>query len=262
MPFLTLPTGKLHYTDTGNGDPLILLHANPGDSRDFDAVITALAEKFRVLALDWPGYGNSDVPSPVESTSITLYLNVMIAFMDALAITRASFIGNSVGGNVAARLAATAPDRVSRLVLVSPGGFTPHDALSRAFCRLQGSVLSIPPKMFARLYLKHRNAWTEAMLERARTPHSTSDCLAVNRALWRGFGLAESDLRDIAGRIKAPTLLMFGEHDPLIPAKKDGAVASRSIPASKNIVLPCGHAAFAEVPKQFLAAVMEFFRAP
>lgn len=262
MPVLTLPAGKLHYTDTGDGDPLILLHANPGDSRDFDAVIPALAEKFRVLALDWPGYGKSDAPSPPASASIPLYLSVIVTLMDALSITRASFIGNSMGGNVAARLAATAPDRVSRLVLVSPGGFTPHDALSRAFCRLQGSVLSIPPKVFARLYLKHRNAWTEAMLERARTLHSTSDYLAVNRALWRGFGLAESDLRDIAGRIKAPTLLMFGEHDPVIPARKDGAVASRSIPAAKNSVLPCGHAAFAEVPEQFLAAVMDFLRAP
>lgn len=108
MPFLTLPTGKLHYTDTGNGDPLILLHANPGDSRDFDAVISALAEKFRVLAVDWPGYGKSDTPSPPAPASIPLYLSVIVTLMDALSITRASFIGNSVGGNVAARLATTA----------------------------------------------------------------------------------------------------------------------------------------------------------
>jgi pimeloyl-ACP methyl ester carboxylesterase len=260
MPFVTTPTGRLHYMDAGSGEPLILLHANPGDSRDFDAVVTALAENFRVLALDWPGYGLSDVPSPPASASIPLYLSVLVSFMDALAIPRASFIGNSVGGNVAARMAATAPDRLSRLVLVSPGGFTPHDALSRTFCRLQSSVVSIPPKVFARVYLKHRNTWTERMLERADALHSTPDCLSVNRALWRGFGSADSDLQGIAGRIKAPTLLIFGEHDPVIPAKKDGAVASRCIPAAKNIVLPCGHAAFAEVPEQFLPAVTDFLR--
>lgn len=262
MPFLTLPVGKLHYTDTGDGEPLILLHANPGDSRDFEAVIPALAKKFRVLALDWPGYGNSDVPSPAESTSIPLYRNVLTSFMEALAIPRAAFIGNSVGGNVAARLAATMPEKVSALVLVSPGGFTPHNALSRGFCRLQGSALSIPPRVFAGLYLKRHTPWAQAMLDRASTLQSTPERLTVNRALWRGFGSADSDLRSVAPRIIAPTLLVFGAHDPVIPAKKDGVLASDCMPTAKKIIMPCGHAAFAEVPEQFLAAVSDFLRTP
>ena len=63
MPHVALPSARVHYTAHGEGAPLVLLHANPGDSRDFEAVIPALACTHRVLALDWPGYGASDLPA-------------------------------------------------------------------------------------------------------------------------------------------------------------------------------------------------------
>ena len=258
MPTVDLPSGAVHYVESGQGVPLILLHANPGDSLDFQAVIPALAQHYRVLAIDWPGYGRSAVPDQLQVVSAHFFYNVLREFLTALALPPALFIGNSLGGNAAARLGIESPELVRGLVLVSPGGFTPHNFITRAFCKFQGSRFAFSPRFFAERYLKHRTATVNAMLERAATSQATAARIAINRAVWRSFTEPEHDLRQSASSIKAPTLLLFGKHDPVIPAKKDGAVAARSIPGAQLIVMSSGHAPFAEVPEAFLAEVLPF----
>lgn len=258
MPKVTLSTGPVFFESRGEGPPLVLLHANPGDHRDYAAVIPALAERFRVIALDWPGYGASAPPADVDAVSIPSLVGVLREFLDALALASAILIGNSVGGTVAARFAIESPERVRALVLVAPGGFTPHSWLTRRFCEWQGSRWALSPALFARLYLRHRPPAVQAMLARAATQHATPACRALNRALWRRFALPESDLRETARALSVPTLLLFGTHDPAIPAARDGAVAARTVPGAGFVALPCGHAPFAEVPERFLAEVDAF----
>ncbi len=261
MPILTTPNGALHFREQGQGAPLLLLHANPGDSRDFEAVTPALAERYRVLALDWPGYGQSSMPARPADLGVLDFYEVLLTLLKALNLSQVSLIGNSVGGNAAARLAAERPDMVRSLVLVAPGGFTPHNAVTRGFCKFQGSRFALSPRRFAGLYLKLRNSTTNAMLDRASAEQATPARLEMNRALWRSFGRPENDLRDLASRIAAPTLLLFGQKDIAIPANKDGAVAQRCIPHAQFASLPCGHAPFAEMPERFLAEVLPFLEA-
>ncbi|MCX5688778.1 MAG: alpha/beta hydrolase [Planctomycetota bacterium] len=258
MPSVKLPTGSVYYTEHGQGVPLVLLHANPGDSKDFEAVVPALSRTYRVLALDWPGYGQSAPPPQLELVGVLFFYQVLREFLAALALPPAFFIGNSLGGNAAARLAAASPELVRGLVLVAPGGFTTPSFVSRNFCKLQGSRFSLSPHCFARLYLKHRTATTRAMLERASTTQAAAPQIALNRAVWRGFATPDNDLRTVAPKIKAPTLLLFGKGDPVIPAGRDGKVAVQCIPSAQCNALPCGHAAFAEVPELFLEAVQPF----
>lgn len=258
MPSLTLPSARIHYTSTGEGPPILLLHANPGDGRDFDAVIPELAERHRVLALDWPGYGRSDPPAHPDTVSVAFLERVLGEFVDALGLPPALLIGNSVGGNVAVRLAAQRPERVRALVLVAPGGFTPQNALTRTFCRWQGSRLALSPRLFARMYLAKRTPVTRAMLARAATLQASPTCTSVNRALWRSFGLPESDLRAVAGNVTCPVLLVFGSRDPVISAKRDGRIATACLPDARLVTLQCGHAPFAEIPDAFLDVVMPF----
>lgn len=262
MPSVNLPTGSVHYSEHGRGTPLVLLHANPGDGRDFEAVIPALSRDYRVLALDWPGYGRSDMPAGPEAATVLLYYQVLREFLAALSLSPAYFIGNSVGGNAAARLAAESPELVKGLVLVAPGGFTRPNFITRAFCRLQGSRFSFSPRRFAGMYLRRRNTTTAAMLQRAATIQVTPERLALNRALWRSFGNpGENDIRELSGAIECPVLLIFGKRDPVISAKRDGEVAARCMPSARFKVLSCGHAAFAEVPERFLAEVRPFLAA-
>ncbi len=258
MPTVNLSTGAVHFSEHGQGAPLILLHANPGDSRDFAAVIPALARHYRVLALDWPGYGQSALPEHSETVGALFFYNVLREFLALLGLPPAFFVGNSLGGNAAARLAIEAPQLVRGLILVAPGGFTPHNFITRAFCKLQGSRFSLAPYRWARLYLKRHNDTTRAMLERARTSQATPPHIALNRAVWRSFIEPAHDLRHSAGTIRAPTLLLFGKQDPAIPAGRDGKVAAQCIPAAQLAVLPCGHASYAEVPELFLSEVLPF----
>jgi pimeloyl-ACP methyl ester carboxylesterase len=258
MPVVTLSTGDLHYLDCGRGVPLVLLHANPGDSRDFDAVVPVLSQHHRVLALDWPGYGASAPPPAGAVLNARFFYDVFCGFLAALDLPPVLVIGNSLGGNVAARLAIESPARVRGLVLVSPGGFTPHNLLTRAFCRLQGSRYALSPRAFAGWYLRHRTPTVQAMLERAATAQATAASLAVNRGVWRGFIEPGHDLRPRAASIEAPTLLLFGAHDPVISARTDGRLAASLIPGAKLVVLPAGHAPFAEAPGEFLAEVRPF----
>jgi pimeloyl-ACP methyl ester carboxylesterase len=258
MPSVSLSTGIVNYTEHGQGTPLVLLHANPGDSRDFEAVIPPLSQNYRVIAIDWPGYGRSALPQRSKSVDVLLFYKVLREFLLSLALPPAFFIGNSVGGNAAARLAAESPELVRGLVLVAPGGFTPHNFVTRTFCKFQGSRCALSPYRFASLYLKHRTPTTIAMLQRAATVQSTPECLAFNRAVWRSFAQPKNDLRQSVRNIKAPILLLFGKHDPIIPAHKDGKVAGQCIPSAQFVALPCGHVSFAEVPELFLAEVQPF----
>ena len=261
MPYINISSGNIHYRSYGAGEPLVLLHANPGDGRDYDSVVPKLAQSYRVIVLDWPGYGKSDIPNEPRQVSVIFYYQAFVEFLDALGIEYCYLIGNSVGGCVAARFAAEHPDRALGMVLVSPDGFTEHNVFTRMFCRIQASRFSLPPKLFARLYLKCVTPTTRSMLKRAATFQSTPQRRILSRALWRSFVTSDGDLRLLARAISSPTLLLFGKYDRAISAYRDGRVAARCIPHARYMVLPCGHAAFAELPDQFLEHVTGFLRA-
>ena len=260
MPIVTLPSGVVNYTELGHGTPILLLHANPGDQRDFAAVMEPLSRHGRVFALDWPGYGQSPALPDAETLTVEDIYQVLDEFVVTLGLKDLLLIGNSLGGNAAVRLAACHPQRVRGLVLVAPGGFTPHNVFSQAFCRLQGSRLSLSPFRFASLYLKHKTEITQAMLERARGEQAQASALVLNRALWRSFGKPENDLSTLADQVQAPCLLVFGQYDPVIKAYKDGDRALQCLPHARREVLSCGNAAFAEVPEQFMQTVEGFLQ--
>lgn len=262
MPMIHLAAGNIHYLDAGSGEPLLLLSANPGDSRDFAAVMPELAKHFRVIAPDWPGYGRSTAAVAVEAIDTGYFATVLTQLVEALALPPVRIIGNSVGANAAVRLAAECPERVKALVLVSPGGFTAHNPFTRAFCRWQGSRFALPPRVFAGLYLRRRTPVVREMLARAEAEQAAPAALAVNRAVWRSFGGSGNDVRGMADRIAAPVMLVFGRYDPVISPWTDGRSARRCLPQAEWRLLPCGHAAFAEVPEAFLETVSGFLLNP
>src|SRR5688572_25146781 len=139
METVRLPSGSLAVRQDGVGPPLFLLTANPGDHRDYDAIRPALSRRFRVVAVDWPGYGRAPpLPDP-RAASAMRFADLLRELAAHLALGPAVVIGNSVGGYAAVRLALDVPDAVCALALISPGGFTPHNAFTRSFCRLKGT---------------------------------------------------------------------------------------------------------------------------
>lgn len=259
MSLIQLDAGVLHVDEQGSGEPLLLLHANPGDPRDFDAVLPALSERYRVLRLSWPGYGFSPAPEAPAAASAMQFATLLEQLVLKLDLSGLRIIGNSVGAYAAVRLALSQPQRVRALVLVSPGGFTAHNFFTRDFCRFKGReyVTRALNGILAWRYLRHKTPVTLAMRERARREQKSPAAVAVNAALWRSFIDPAHDLRAAAANITAATLVLGGRYDPLIPAAESRQAAAL-IPGAHCVILPCGHAPFAEIPGIFLATVLPF----
>ncbi|MBC6456649.1 alpha/beta fold hydrolase [Actinomadura sp. HBU206391] len=254
--------GPVVVTVRGAGTPVLLLHANPGDGRDYAAVVPALAERHTTYTVDWPGYGNSPAPPQPGTTTAMAYAGILPAVVAGLGLRRTALIGNSVGGYAAARLAITHPEAVTALILVNSGGFTRHNPLTRAVARLKGTETMTRALVgrLPRLYLRERTPVVQEMLARDQARRGDRVGIAVEAAIWRSFTNAEHDLRSRAAQITAPTLLLWGTRDPLLG--QDGRSARRSIPHATWHPLPTGHAPFAEDPQAFLAAVRPFLDRP
>jgi len=262
MRTISTSLGPVAYERTGAGLPVVLLHANPGDRRDFAAVAPALAREFDVVAVDWPGYGDSPAPAAPHDITAVAFADLLPEIVTRLGIAPAILVGNSVGGFAAAQLAITHPALVRALVLVDTGGFTAHTPLSRAFCRLKGTETGtrLLAAALARRYLRRRTPTVEAMLARAHTHARNATAVTIDAALWRSFVAPAHDLRARAAAIAVPTLIVWGRRDPLLRWDRDGANARRAMPHARFVALDTGHAPFAEDPVAFLEALLPFLR--
>src|SRR6476659_8077147 len=167
-PVATIQTslGVVSYTDEGSGPPIVLLHAALHDRTDFAPVTGALEKDRRMLALDWPGHGESPLPTtPLRAVE---FGDLLVEFADRLDLSNTVIVGNSVGGYAACGLALDRPERVAGLVLVNNGGFTPHTVVTRFFCAVMGrpSVIKAVFPAFVRAYMRAKNPTDEAVVDR------------------------------------------------------------------------------------------------
>lgn len=253
--------GEVAYSDTGDGPVVVLLHATLHDRHDFDAILPSLRRGHRVIAVDWPGHGDSPAPTPDYRPTAASFGDVLVDVVAALDLPPAAFIGNSVGGFAAARLAITDPQRVSRLVLVNTGGFLSGPAV-RLYCRTMGTpaVMKRVLPRFIRSYMKATTDTDHAIEERALARARTREGLVL-AALWRSFGAPEHNLRPHAHRITAPCLVIWGSKDTAGPLPVGRLTAAR-IPGSRLEVLPTGHVVFSSDPDGFLAIAAPFLASP
>lgn len=251
--------GEVAYSDTGEGPVVVLLHATLHDRHDFDAIVPGLRDDHRVIALDWPGHGDS--PAPSRPPTAALYADVLADVVATLDLPPAAYVGNSVGGFAAARLAITDPQRVSRLVLVNAGGFT-ASPITNLYCRALGTpavMKRVLPRSI-RSYMKATSDNDYAVQERALARAHTQDGVILTAALWRSFAAPEYDLRPHADRITAPCLVVWGSKDTAIPMRLGRSTAA-AIPGSRLEVLPTGHVPFSSDPAGFLAIAAPFLAA-
>jgi pimeloyl-ACP methyl ester carboxylesterase len=250
--------GKVAYSDGGEGPAVVLLHAALHDRRDFDPIASRLRRDHRVIALDWPGHGESPAPAPNYRPTAASFADVLTDVVAALDLPSAAFIGNSVGGFAAARLAITDPRRVSRLVLVNSGGFI-AGPVTNLYCRILGTpavMKRVLPRSI-RSYMKATSDSDYAVQERALARARTRDGVVLTAALWRSFAEPDYDLRPHADRITAPCLVIWGSKDTAIPMRLGRSTAA-AIPGSRLEVLPTGHVPFSSDPAGFLAIAAPF----
>ncbi len=252
-------TGPVAYDQTGtpgSGPTLVLLPSGAHDRHDFDALRALLPEELHTIAIDWPAHGES--PPGEGPVSAMRCADVAEEIVGRLAPGGAIVLGNSVGGFAAARLAIRRPELVRGLVIIDGGGFGGRSPLTRAVCALMARprFLRAVYPAFSAAYMRGRTPADERARETAIATTRADPGLRAIAELWRSFATHEHDLRREAHAITAPTLLIWGRRDPVIPVRIARRIA-RLIPGSRLTVLDTGHVPHTTEPGRVAAELLD-----
>jgi pimeloyl-ACP methyl ester carboxylesterase len=266
---------KLAYVDEGKGpETIILIHGLGSYLPAWKKNIPELSKKYRVIAVDLPGYGKSSkLP---HSGLMTFYAGVIADLIETLDLGPVNLAGHSMGGQISMVLALERPDLVKRLILVDPAGFeTFHagqknwfkDVMTPNLVRLT-SLEAIEVNLAANFYRMPGDA--RFMIEDRIAMRDANDfeayCLAVARSV---HGMVDEAVIDKLDQIKAPALIFFGENDMLIPNRylnpgftvKIAETGAGLIRGSKLVMVPkCGHFMMFEKPEVFNSEVSKWLQ--
>jgi pimeloyl-ACP methyl ester carboxylesterase len=249
--------GTIAYSERGEGAPLVLLPSGAHDHHDFDELRELLPARFRSISLDWPAHGMS--PAGAGPASAMRFADIAERLVAELAPDGAVVLGNSVGGFSAARLAIRRPELVRGLVLVDSGGFVGRTLQVRAVCALMGRpwfLKRIYPA-FSAIYMRSRTSADRQARARSIATTRGDPGLGAVSELWRSFASPEHDLRALASSIEAPTLLLWGRKDPVIPLRLARKL-ERTIPHARLVALDAGHVPFTTDPAAVAAELVPF----
>ncbi len=262
---VTVDAVLLTYTDTGGPGPTIIcLHAIGHGARDFADLSRRLSPDYRVIALDFPGQGNSG--NDAFPASGTRYTHLLEGFADALNIRSMTLIGNSIGGAVAIRYAHLHPDRVHDLVLCDSGGLQLPNRVSRFFIGAFVQFFAAGRRR-ASWYAWAFNKYYERVLiaepareERTRIVQSAYEIAPVLEEAWKSFARPEENLNPILHEIECPVFLAWAKDDFVLPLK--GTEPAFRLFANHRVeVFNGGHAAFLEDPDRFEHSLRNFLGA-
>ena len=258
---------RIHYKDTGPQDApvLLFLHGFGSSLQTWDVWAVTLEQKYRVIRLDLPGFGLTG-PSPSNDYSELNDVSTLTQFVDKLGISDLSVIGHSMGGKIAWTFAAAHPDRVKALVLMAPDGFPQPEAIGTkpyAMPAIMGLMKYCLPRYFVRKSIEpafaNESALDDKMVSRY---HDMLRAPGVRAAiLERGNQTIYTDPVPRLKKIKAPTLLLWGEEDKMIPSSNATSYAG-VLAESKTVFIPkLGHLLHEEQADIGLAQLVDFLEA-
>ena len=258
---------RLHYRELGAGPPVLLLHGWPTSSFLWRKVMLPMAAHNRVLALDLPGFGDSD--KPADGYTFRFYREAIAGFLDALAIDRVGLAVHDLGGPLGLSFAVNAKERVSALALLNTLVYAKPSWAVMAFmlaCRLpllrDYLTSEAGLKLAMQIGMTRTDLITPELLAGVYRPFTTA---AARRALYRTpLRLSPRGMLQIGRELPSlavPVRVIYGARDRILPdVARTMARVKRDLPQAQVTVLPeCGHFLQEDAPEQVGALLTEFF---
>jgi len=261
--FLNTDEFRIHYTHSGAGSPLILIHGSCAWLYSFRHNIPVLSKKFSVYALDMPGNGYTVPTCDNPSYDLNMMSNAILKFMDNEQIRQASLVGHSSGGGWSLHFAHLYPERIKKLVLIDSNGFDIPEKLTFKlfYIPIVGELFS---KFFTVEDVKqgledgfyNKSLVSDTMIREFMTPltffyNRKAQYLSIRNQDWQQTELA-------LPQIQIPALVIWGKSDRYLdPSLADRF--GRVMPNTRVEVLDnCGHSAHEEQPEKVNQLIFEF----
>jgi pimeloyl-ACP methyl ester carboxylesterase len=252
-----LETGvQIHYAEQGNsnGLPVILLHGYSDSSFSYSRVMPLMNEKYRVFALDQRGHGNSD--KPLKGYQFADFAADVLAFMDAKKLEKAVIVGHSMGSFIAQHLAITAPKRVEKLVLIGSATTIRNEVVLGLTGEVENFENEVPLEFirefqYGTVFRKLPDEFMELII---------SESQKLPAYVWReaAIGMLSADSKGKLGKIKAPTLIFWGDKEPIFPRSEQLGLVSNIPNTTLKIYENVAHNPHWEEPEQFVRDFEEF----
>lgn len=264
-------SARLSIVEAGRGAPVLAVHGLGGTKGSFLPTVAALGSRFRVIALDLPGFGDSDKPIRAAYDA-RFFASACVDLLDALELDEAHVVGNSLGGRVALEIALRHPDRVSSLGLLAPAlawrGERPLMPLLRLM-RPELGLFQIAPRPVVEAVIRRMipgasSGWTSAgideFLRAYLTPPGRVAFYAAARQLYLDEPHGEDGFWPRLRALKTDALFVWGRRDRLVPISLARHVREE-LPRASHLELDCGHVPQVERPRETHAALASFFSA-
>ncbi len=249
---VTIKGIKLHYRVEGEGSAVILMHGWGCNCTTLASVEKTAAENHKVYNVDFPGFGQSQ--EPTEVWGVEEYTQVIEELARIEQIDRPTLLGHSFGGRVGIVYASR--NEVSKLILVDAAGVKPRRSL-KYYIKVYSykAMKRLMPIIFGKEGAKRR-------MDAYRAKVGSSDYNGASEMMRRILSkVVNEDLKHLMPKIKAPTLLIWGENDTATPLS-DAKTMERLIPEVGLVSFPgCGHYSFLDNPYQFAAVLRSFLNA-
>jgi pimeloyl-ACP methyl ester carboxylesterase len=248
------PTRDTAPQEHAEREAVVLLHGWGASIQSMWPIYQYLAPTHAVYALDFPGFGASE-QSPV-AWGVGDYLRLLLDWLEALQVSKATFLGHSFGGRVSIMLAATYPERVKRLILVDSAGIRPKRTaryyMRTYFYKTAKRVIALPGI----------RRWQPQLRKRLLKFLGAEDYGNATPGPMQGtfIRVVNEDLRPLLKQIKAPSLLIWGSDDQDTPVS-DGKIMEQEIPDAGLVVFQgAGHFSYLDCFPQFCAVISSFLR--
>ena len=255
--FVKIDGNKIRYLESGgSGGNIVLVHGLGASAERWEFVIPKFNQHYRVIVPDLIGFGYSD--KPLVDYTIEFFSDFFSDFLKKIQLDKTNIIGSSLGGQIAGQFAAQNPTSIEKLVLVSPSGIMKHSTpaldayvMAALYPDVQGAKNAF--QMMAGPAKQVNQKIVEEFVKRMKLPNAKMAFMSTLLGLKNAELLSKS-----LKKISIPTLIIWGENDPVIPIKYADEFLSCMQECRFYMMDNCGHTPYVDDPTKFAELVLDF----